>query len=123
MKKAKRPKLTVIRGKYQFKGYDWTELAECWGIRIENRPEEHVKAEIINYIKERMTIGALLREHDPELRRVANDVRAYVKAMNRRMQQKGYLKDGAGIWRELEKVEDVTLLQYFSALLDFAWTL
>lgn len=23
---------------YKFKGYDWTELAECWGIKVERKP-------------------------------------------------------------------------------------
>lgn len=28
----------MSNNKYKFKGYDWTELAECWGITVEETP-------------------------------------------------------------------------------------
>lgn len=51
---------------YEFKGFDWTELADCWGITVEEQPinvvglEDNSELEEMFKVKEKIEVTKLI---------------------------------------------------------------
>lgn len=100
---------------YQFKGWDWSELADCYGIDdgigfATLEQEEAFRKRIIEYIAYSMGTD----EED----RVFGDLRRFIETLAN-ANGNGYYRP---VWRALLELEkrDV-LLQFVSALLPMMW--
>ena len=101
-----------IFSKYKFKGWDWTELASCWGCRC-TKDEECEKA-IDKYICERLPFGS--EKEISKQKECAKDLRRFLKKL---VKGPGCSKP---IWQGLLQVEDnYTLLSFTRVLLTFMW--
>jgi hypothetical protein len=97
---------------YIFKGYDYTELAEYFG--VDDCEEVSVKAINENLEKIRCEIGGLSFNAHPDM----NKLREFVSAIEK--QDDTYKKP---IWRGLSKViEDGTFVKLLKLLYLEAWT-
>lgn len=90
-----------------FKGIDWSELSERWGLNLEL--EDHLLSEL--------TIKHMLQGEPCEL---AQDIRAFLEALCKQSENWDYCSP---VWNGLLEVEhDETLIKFTTQLLECMWT-
>ncbi len=119
---------TTKAKRYRFKGWDWTELGECWGLAdpdSESLSEDDEKA-VAERIRERIERAArrgISGDVAPEDRQTVEDVRRFVHAIAAAGYQSGrVVLSDAPLWRGLSRCGDEALLTYTHRLLEYMWT-
>lgn len=100
-----------------FKGWDWTELNEAFGLKTHVDDDDAARQELEDFL-----VALRNRFNGPDKAeddvRHADVVRAYLIALGQH--QHGY---GHDVWIAIANVQDHwTMLKYFIPLLDFAWS-
>lgn len=103
--------MAAVTKTYRFRGWDYEELAECWGIDLPEGDDQRIEA-IRDFIVQRWA-----HEH-PDYKRVVSDVRRFVRALRR--EEIGF---HGPLWDGLLKIrDDFTFLQATTVLLPLMWT-
>jgi hypothetical protein len=102
--------------KYSFNGYDWTELANYFHVKVPFDTHGNFDSEakpLQNYLKSKINYEST----DPE---TVSACRAYLKALIKMSSKYDY---SAPLWKGLLKIKhDWTFMQYFIDLLPCMWT-
>ena len=106
----KQKEIVILRkAPYKFKGHDWSELGECWGIHDEN--DEILAIRLREYMGER-----LCGLDKKDTKRVAGDIRRFLKALGRCSSSEKPLYDG------LANLGDEHLIHWTMLLLGGLWS-
>ncbi|MFK3936584.1 hypothetical protein ACI2JA_03585 [Alkalihalobacillus sp. NPDC078783] len=98
---------------YQFKGFDWHELAECWG--VDDADDKIATENIRNHIWTRFKDSS--NPDLTDLRLVAN---RFLDALIEEEDKHGY---SSPLYRGLKSIEDdMTYFQWLSHNLEKLWT-
>ena len=96
---------------YEFKGWDYTELGNAWGILNDEMDDQEAEATITNYIR-KIRIDGMGSPEDSEenkkLKSLANDIREFLKALSN---CKGY---ETPVWKGMIKIKDDWALAGFT---------
>lgn len=95
----------------EFKGYDWTELAKCFGL-FENEYEDELTL--------KKTKDYLVTNHFSNTEYLAKEIRRFLFELYKNcLQSKRY---STPVWKGLLNIEDdFTLIKYTIILLEYMW--
>ncbi|MBA4542875.1 hypothetical protein H1164_08170 [Thermoactinomyces daqus] len=99
----------------KFKGWDFIELADHWGLDYEDVEDEY---ELIReYIYSKMTFDySASEQRKAEMKQIADDIREYLKSLSK------YETHDKPVWEGLLKVkDDFTFLRFCADLLHHMW--
>ncbi len=111
-------KLLIKRKRgYKFKGFDWTELAERWGLCHDTADEALIFERIREALMDAWCQGFTDNQCDLK---IVQDVRNFVNALAKDDRRNGY---SYPLWAGLSKIKhDETFLKFVYELLPNMWT-
>lgn len=100
---------------YKFKGWDWTELAECWnlGVDTEKDDEKIIKEKIINHIYNNLDDKGNFKN-----KQIREDIHNFLRAL-----MKINMDFDNPVYEGMLKIQhDATLARWVTNNLEMMWT-
>lgn len=103
---------------YRWKGHDWRELSDKWGLDDGKLDDEEIFDRTTEYIQH--AIGKYYDGQKDAMKAIAKDVRGYLRALTKCAKHCMYCWP---LWEGLAKIRnDETLLRYVTILLGCMWS-